>query len=127
MTRTAGSLACAALVLTFAAARPAVVVSGQADAQADKGEQIQNAQCISCHDLRPIQTQALDKDGWTKVIASMVEKGAEVKAEDTPALVVYLVKNHGPLPDGRERRCSSTPAPCVTISAGAAPGGTRDD
>jgi cytochrome c5 len=124
----AGSLACAALALTLTAARPAAIVSGQADAQADKGEQIQNAQCISCHDLRPIQTQALDKDGWTKVIASMVEKGAEVKAEDTPALVAYLVKNHGPLPDGPGKTILlNTCTVCHDLGRVRRQGGTRDD
>ena len=30
----------------------------------------------------------------------MIEKGAEVKAEDVKPLVDYLVRYHGPLPDG---------------------------
>jgi hypothetical protein len=30
----------------------------------------------------------------------MIEKGAEVKADDVRPLVEYLVKYHGPLPDG---------------------------
>ena len=100
LSRIAGSISSAALFLSLIAVRPAIVVSGQADAEPDKGEQVQNASCISCHDLRPIQTQALDKAGWTKVIDSMIQKGAELKAEDEPLLVAYLVKNHGPLPDG---------------------------
>jgi cytochrome c5 len=69
--------------------------------QTDRGEQIQNASCLGCHDMRPIQTQALDKDGWTKMVTSMVDKGAEVKPEDVPVLVDYLVKTHGPLPEGQ--------------------------
>ena len=65
-----------------------------------KGEQIQNASCISCHDLRPIQTSALDKEGWTNAVDSMIEKGAKVSSDDMPLLVAYLVASHGPLPDG---------------------------
>jgi cytochrome c5 len=68
--------------------------------QVDRGEQILNGSCITCHDARPIRTQALDKDGWTKMVAGMVEKGAEVKPEDLPVLIEYLVNNHGPLPEG---------------------------
>jgi hypothetical protein len=34
----------------------------------------------------PIQTQALDKDGWTKMVASMVDKGAEVKPDELAPL-----------------------------------------
>ena len=126
--RIVGSLACAALALTLVAAPSAVVVSGQADAVADKGEQIQNASCISCHDLRPIQTQALDKEGWTKVIASMVDKGAEVKAEDVPALTAYLVKNHGPLPDGPGKTILlNTCTVCHDLGRVRRQGGSRDD
>jgi len=87
----------------FGVLAPAFALStalAAAAGQTDKGEQIQNANCLGCHDLRPIQTQALDKDGWTKVVASMVDKGAEVKADELPVLIDYLVKNHGPLPDG---------------------------
>jgi cytochrome c5 len=70
------------------------------DTTPDKGEQLQNAACLSCHDLRPIQTAALDKAGWTMVLDSMIEKGAEVKPADKPALVDFLTRNHGPLPEG---------------------------
>ena len=86
---------CATVVLTATLG----VARGQ-DTASDKGEQIQNAACLSCHDLRPIQTAAYDKAGWTTAVDSMIEKGAEVKAADKPALVDFLVKNHGPLPAG---------------------------
>src|SRR5580693_8878537 len=99
--RIAGLLACATIALMAVATRPAIAVTWQtAQDTPDPGEQIQNLSCATCHDLRPIQTQALDKDGWTRMVASMVEKGADVKAEDVPVLVNYLVKSHGPLPDG---------------------------
>jgi len=71
------------------------------DTSSDKGEQIQNAACLGCHDLRPIQTAAYDKGMWLSVIDSMIQKGAEVKDADKPVLVDYLVKSHGPLPAGR--------------------------
>lgn len=64
------------------------------------GEKILNSACTTCHELRPIETTALDTEGWTKLVASMVEKGAAVKKEDEPVLVKYLVNNFGPLPDG---------------------------
>jgi cytochrome c5 len=70
------------------------------DTAADKGEQIQNGACLSCHDLRPIQTAAYDKAGWTMAVDSMIQKGAEVKDADKPVLVDFLTRNHGPLPDG---------------------------
>jgi len=74
-----------------------VIVAAQ---DADKGEALQNSACLNCHDIRPIQTAAYDRAGWTNVIDSMVQKGAEVKDADRPVLVDYLFRNHGPLPDG---------------------------
>ncbi len=90
----------AMVAAAFALAAAAVVAAAQ-DTTPDKGEQLQNAACLSCHDLRPIQTAAYDKDGWTMVVNSMIEKGAPVKDEDKPALVDYLFHSHGPLPEGR--------------------------
>src|SRR5262245_41330349 len=86
---------CAAVV-----ALAAVGIARAQDTSSDKGEQIQNAACLSCHDLRPIQTASYDQAGWTTAVDSMIEKGADVKAADKPALIDFLVKNHGPLPAG---------------------------
>ena len=59
-----------------------------------------NASCQDCHDLRTIQTSAMDADGWTKTVNSMIEMGATVAKEDIPVLVKYLTFRHGPLPEG---------------------------
>jgi cytochrome c5 len=64
------------------------------------GEKILNSACTTCHELRAIETTALDEEGWTKIVNAMVEKGAEVKKDDMPVLVKYLVSAYGPLPDG---------------------------
>ena len=45
------------------------------------GEKILNSACTTCHELRPIETTALDREGWTKIVDAMVEKGAEVKKD----------------------------------------------
>jgi hypothetical protein len=66
----------------------------------EKGEQLLNGSCGSCHDLRPVDLKALDEEGWTKVVKSMIDEGAEIKTDDVPLLVDYLVKHHGPLPEG---------------------------
>lgn len=77
-------------VIAFSAGQPAQ----------DRGEVIMNNSCISCHAYREIEMQALDSEGWTTLIQSMIAKGAVVKPEDLPVLVEYLVKHHGPLPNG---------------------------
>ena len=65
-----------------------------------KGEKIFNTTCMSCHDIRKIQTQALDADGWNAIVKSMMEYGAKIEKADVPLLVSYLEDNYGPLPDG---------------------------
>ena len=76
----------------------AVLAAGQDDLA--KGERIVNTTCLSCHDLRPIQTQALDSEDWTEVVSSMIQKGADVPKEDVPLLVAYLADEFGPMPEG---------------------------
>jgi len=72
----------------------------QTPTQPERGEQIVNAACTTCHNTRPIDTRALDEEAWTKQVKAEIEKGAAVKPEDVKPLVDYLVKYHGPLPDG---------------------------
>jgi len=88
------------LLLVTAAAGSIAAAASQDAPKPERGEQIMNAACTTCHDRRPIETQALDEDGWKKSVASMIEQGAEVKPDDVPVLVAYLTKQHGPLPDG---------------------------
>ena len=63
-----------------------------------------NATCQGCHDLRVLQVQAMDAEGWTKSVNTMVEKGAKVSKDEAPVLVAYLVRRHGPLPEGAGKR-----------------------
>ena len=70
------------------------------DNQVLKAEKIFNISCMACHELRKIQTQALDAEGWTKVVNRMVDNGAKVEKENIPLLVNYLEENFGPLPEG---------------------------
>jgi hypothetical protein len=84
----------------FVATASIALVAGQDPPKAEPGEQIVNNACTTCHDLRPIETQALDEAGWTQAVKANIDRGARVKADDVPILVAYLVKQHGPLPDG---------------------------
>jgi cytochrome c5 len=94
-------LLCAAIATATTALGARGASSSRAPGQvADRGEQILNGSCTLCHDLRMIDVQALDKEGWTNSVDSMVQRGADVAAADLPILIDYLVTNHGPLPDG---------------------------
>jgi cytochrome c5 len=87
------------LLVTIATAAVAFA-TGQDIDPAEKAERIMNGNCTSCHDIRKIQTQAHDEEGWTKIVNDMIEKGAKVNKEDIPLLVAYLADTQGPLPEG---------------------------
>jgi cytochrome c5 len=88
--------------MPVAAAALIVVAGSSAGAQQPrKGEQILNASCAGCHDLRPIQTSARDKEAWNDVVQNMLQKGADVADADIPVLVDYLTAAYGPMPDGK--------------------------
>jgi len=91
------------IAAAFAAAS-ASLAAGRSAQEPEKGEQLLNVSCMQCHDLRPIEVQALDKDAWTEVVSAMIAKGAAVDKQDVPVLVDYLVQNHGPLPDGAGKK-----------------------
>jgi hypothetical protein len=94
MRRIPGAIGVAMLAVSMAAA------AHQDASKPERGEQIMNVACVTCHDLRPIETQALDEAGWSEEVKSMIEQGAEVKPEDVAVLVEFLTRRHGPLPDG---------------------------
>src|SRR5438309_2724632 len=60
------------------ASLPLAMAARQDDRKPDKGQEILDKQCTTCHDRRPIDTQALDEAGWTNVIEAEIKKGAKV-------------------------------------------------
>jgi hypothetical protein len=70
-----------------------------------RAERVMNASCsdAACHTVRAIQTAAMDQAGWTRTIAAMIDKGAKLAPDDLPILTEYLVRYHGPLPEGEGR------------------------
>jgi len=89
-----------ALVLAVLAVVSLAARAQETARQPEPGEKILAAACQGCHDSRHVDTQALDEEGWTKVVKAEVARGAEVKRDDVPVLVDYLARFHGPLPDG---------------------------
>jgi len=95
MSRVAGVLLVTSLsILLFAVTAP----SGAQDV--DPGERLMNAACLDCHSIRTIQVQARDADSWAMQVSREIERGAKLSTDDAPTLVKYLVRTHGPLPDG---------------------------
>jgi len=77
-----------------------VAASGQQQKPPKDGEAIMNAACGSCHDTSSIQTAARNEQEWTDTVDRMVALGATLSDQDRPILIKYLVKSHGPMPDG---------------------------
>ena len=100
-------LAAAALIavgstrLTAAAEAAPTHAAQSAQAEREKGERLLNASCGGCHDLRPVQASAKDREGWNEVVQNMLQRGADVSDADMPLLLDYLTEHHGPMPDGR--------------------------
>jgi len=91
----------AAGTVRIVAATPAAEPVAAVAAQDEPGERLLNASCGGCHDLRPVQASARDRDGWNEVVQNMLQKGADVSDKDIPLLLDYLVEHYGPMPDGR--------------------------
>jgi hypothetical protein len=78
----------AALVLTGAVSATAPHRTHRSlSRRADREQRVRRAD-----DIRPIDAQAFDEQGWTKEVKAMIDKGAEVKAADVPVIVDYLTR-----------------------------------
>jgi hypothetical protein len=80
-----------------------VVAFSAGQQEIPKGQIVMNLACVTCHDMRPIQMSAMNLEAWTKLVESMIEKGAQVKKEDVAPLAEFLTEEHGPLPNGAGR------------------------
>src|SRR5438552_3803264 len=78
-----------------------IAAATQAPPEPEKGERLLNASCTVCHDLGPVQRQALDKRAWSDMVERMIQRGADVENDqDAAVLVDFLANHYGPLPDG---------------------------
>ena len=89
-----------ALFIAVSAASLIVAATAGGAQDPDPGERLMNAACQDCHDVRVIQVQAMDADGWTSASRRRSRRARSCPKEDVPTLVNYLVRTHGPLPDG---------------------------
>jgi hypothetical protein len=52
-------------------------------------------QCAACHDLDRVVRARLDREGWTAVVAKMVENGAPLDEQAREAAIGYLAAHFG--------------------------------
>jgi len=73
----------------------AAAARSQMPALADEtGGSLVQTRCMTCHDLRLIEQQRLDLDGWRREIDKMIAWGAGVTPEEKEPLVAYLARHY---------------------------------
>jgi mono/diheme cytochrome c family protein len=71
-------------------------------------EQLLEERCMDCHELDVMDEHGADTaEGWSEVIAQMVEEGAELSEEEASLLIAYLVAKY----DAPAGESEAAPAP----------------
>jgi cytochrome c5 len=92
-----------AATLPGAAASPAKTVVELPDGD---GKAIATENCQACHKLTNLTKAHKDLDDWKETVQTMIDRGANVPADQVDTLVQYLAKNFGP-------KDASAPAPAA--------------
>ena len=71
-----------------------ILIPGRADDPA--GAKLLQRLCGQCHKLEMVTSRRLTKEGWTKTVQAMVDKGADASDEEFSAVIDYLAKYYGP-------------------------------
>jgi virginiamycin B lyase len=72
----------------------ALPASGQQDSPEDKGKQLVEAQCNSCHPLSARVGSGYTPEGWDTVLRMMTNHGAQIAADQLAPMKAYLVKTY---------------------------------
>ena len=92
---------CLGFVLSMSFAAAVVFSAATSSAQRpSEGQELVEKRCQGCHNLRRVDTAAKDAEGWRQTIQVMIQDGAQVEETEIPALVQYLTREHGPVPEG---------------------------
>ena len=91
------------VALALLAACP-TVLADESSVRLAQGEGVERVQaaCAICHSLDYIVMNSpfQDRAGWEKTVTKMVKvMGAPITAEDTTAIVAYLERHYGKVPE----------------------------
>ena len=70
-----------------------ILIPGRADDP--EGAKLLKRLCGQCHKLEMVTSRRLTKEGWTKTVQAMVDKGADASDEEFSAVIEYLAKYYG--------------------------------
>jgi mono/diheme cytochrome c family protein len=60
------------------------------------GETLLEERCSTCHGTDRVTQASKTQEEWDQTVTNMVEKGAELTAEEQEVLVAYLAETYGP-------------------------------
>ena len=70
----------------------------------DRSKALVESKCTVCHGLDEVWSAKLDKSGWTESIKFMRTKGADLKDEEVPIIVNYLMRTYSQDPDADTKK-----------------------
>lgn len=60
------------------------------------GQTLLKERCVGCHSLKPVVSLKLSQSAWKKLVAKMVELGAQLDDKEADTATAYLTKYFGP-------------------------------
>jgi len=69
--------------------------SGAPNAGAERGSEILQRRCLSCHQAELVRQQRLTATGWTREVEKMMRWGAGVRNDEKQPLINYLSSGPG--------------------------------
>jgi cytochrome c-type biogenesis protein CcmH/NrfF len=54
-----------------------------------------DARCSACHSASVVSKQGMSAAEWDRTVSTMVQRGANLSADEKEALVAYLAANYG--------------------------------
>lgn len=60
------------------------------------GKALLEARCVQCHGLSKTTSQQKTQEQWQQTVTEMVEKGAQLSADEQATLVTYLAETYAP-------------------------------
>ncbi len=62
----------------------------------DKGKELVEASCYTCHSADMLAQQRLNEKQWTATVEKMMRWGAKVDEKQKPGVIAYLTRHFGP-------------------------------
>ena len=73
---------------------PVIVPATEQPAAALDGATLMDERCSTCHTTKRITSAQLTAEEWTALVDRMVNKGAELNADERQTLIDYLAANY---------------------------------